>query len=252
MVEQLLKDRILAVKKEFDKEFRLWAVTRQIFEISHYSIYEERSIIDEDYVKIGYSHIIERYFFTKQKGTKYYDHIGLGSYYGKGLAFGEIKYIMNNLIKREREVIYIEEIEIYNKLNDLIKNFKMADLVILTNPVNISKFVDMDNFILKNEGTLWGYYRDIPLYWTSELPKNEYYLFNKNIGILNILKDADIKITEINKSEYESIIRDIPKLTKEELKNQIRVNANEVIKFILTEKKDNIIKIIKCKPLQQI
>lgn len=53
------------------------------------------------------------------------------------------------------------------------------------------------------------------------------------MGKIIVNTDAHIDISEISPSEYDSIIENIPTMTKDELKHYIRIKANEVIKFDL-------------------
>ncbi len=245
MNELLSYIRITEIRDEFKKEFYKWAVTREIFDVTHYTmIFHDLSISDEEFVKIGYSQIIPRAFFIDSKGITYYDHIGIGSNYGKGLAFGEINYILTNFIKKYSEETKIDEPDIIKILNGIDKLTYSGDLIILTSPANISIYEDNINFKYHNIGSLWGYYNDIPIYWSPAISRNEYYIFNRSIGKIVIKTDINIDVSDIEKSEYDSIIEDIPQLTKEELKNKVRIKANEVIKFKLDEEeKPNVIRL---------
>lgn len=232
MNKMLSSVRIEEIKDEFKKEYYKWAVTREIIDVTHYSkVSPYVSVVDEEFIRIGYSHIIPRAFFIESIGNTYYDHKGIGSNYGKGLAFGEINYVLNNFIKKYSEETKIDKSVIINILNGIDKLYYGGDLVILTSPVNISTYMGIDNFKFQNIGSLWGYYNDMPLYWSPVISKNEYYIFNRNIGKIIIKIDINIDVSDIDESEYDSIIKNIPKFTKKDLKNHIRVKVNEVIKF---------------------
>lgn len=239
MVEKLLYEIIKSVKEDFYKEFIQWAVTRLIFDTRKYPIYTDEENADTEYVRIGYSHLIEKNFFTEQKGPTYYDYKGLGSYYGKGVAFGEIRYILTNYLEKSKNVIEINKSEIFCTLSQIINIKSNYRKVILTHPSNISEFTDKPKFILENKGALWGHYKGIPLYWTTELAKNKFFIFSKDLGKIIVKSDANMEISEIDKSDYGKIIRNNPHLTKDELINYVRVVSGEVIKFLYQKSYEN-------------
>jgi len=239
MVEKLLYDKIQSVKKDFNEEFKQWAVTRLIFDTRKYPIYTDEENADTEFVRIGYSHLIERNFFTEQKGPTYYDYRGLGSYYGKGVAFGEIRYILNNYLEKIKNVIKIDKSELFGTLSQIINVQGNYRMVILIHPSNISEFTNNPNFIFEKKGALWGYYKDIPVYWTTELANNQLYIFRNDIGKIIVKSNANIEVSEIDKSDYGNIIRNNPHLTKNELINYVRVASGEEIKFLYQQSYEN-------------
>ena len=122
MVENLLYHRIQSVKRDFYEEFKQWAVTRMIFDTRKYPIYIDKENADAEYVRIGYNHLIERNFFTEQKGSTYYDYEGLGVYYGKGVAFGEVRYILTNYLEKIKNIVEINKSEIFDTFSRIINN----------------------------------------------------------------------------------------------------------------------------------
>ena len=239
MVEKILPDRIQSVKSDFYEEFKQWAVTRLIFDIRKYPIYTDEENADAKYVRIGYSHIIERNFFTEQKGSTYYDYKGLGSYYGKGVAFGEIRYILTNYLEKIKNVTEVDTSKLFSTLSQIIDVQGNYRLVILIHPSNISEFISNPNFKLEKKGAIWGHYKDVPVYWTTEIENNQFYIFGNDIGKIIVKNPANIEVLEIDKSDYGKIISNNPKLTKDELINYVRVVSGEDIKFLYQRSYEN-------------
>ena len=68
---------------------------------------------------------------------------------------------------------------------------------------------------------------------------------NKKIGSLLIKKDLEVKIKEISKNEYEKVLKSLPQFKREELKEKVRVLADELIRFELNVKKVAVIAHVK-------
>lgn len=240
MRNELRSEKITESIQEFETEFHKWDVMRNVFKTIHLPNFKI-SNLDEDFVKIGYSHIIPRNFFTDPTGKVYYDNKGIGSHYGKGLAFGEIKYILNvleNKIDEEDEKIR-EKSDVTSCISAMFNTYPDVDFGVLANPTIISDFINLENFKLTYEGTIWGYYANRPLYWTPEVPKNIVYIIDRNLGKLFIKEDIKMEVQEIHLSEYEKVLNDVKSLSITDLPNMIRVKANELIYFKERDKHRN-------------
>jgi hypothetical protein len=231
----LLNERVRQIKEEFSNTFYKWAVMRDIFRSSSHLLHDEEDYKDDKFIKIGYNNIILRGFFIENKGDTYYDHIGLGLNYGKGLALGEARYIINNFIDSDDSFLEVTKKDIFEHLSEVIKKIDIVNNVILTHPINIPNFVGESNFILENVDFLWGHYCGVPLYWTTEMSQNKYYLINKNIGKIVIKNDINLDISEIDASEYENIIENNPNMIYKHLEDYVRVKANEVMLFDINQ-----------------
>lgn len=237
MVRELLAKKIDEVKIDFISSFETWAVTRKIFDVSHNNKFISK-VNENEFVRIGLSHIIEREWFTKPTGTIYYDHKTMGGNYGKSIAFGETKYILSELNGHKQNMFYIETHEVIKTINEIIDKKPHNDLVILTNPVSITQLIGHDNYKIIMKAPLWGYYSDtmIPIYFTPEIQHGVIYIFNKNVGSILIKEDANITVSEIKISEHEKIKADISELKEKNLLEYVRVRPFELIKYIHNEK----------------
>jgi hypothetical protein len=56
-------------------------------------------------------------------------------------------------------------------------------------------------------------------------------LINKNIGTLLISKELSADILDIDESEYELVLKNIPSLKRSDLPEKIRFIADELIRF---------------------
>lgn len=236
MRDRLSDKRISEVSTEFNNKFKTWATARQIFDVVYVdNLQSDEDVQNDDFVKIGLNRIIKRDFFTEDKGDIFYDHIGIGMHYGKSIAVGEMTSVYNIMMDC-KDVIEFNKKGITNYLNKFINgNRDIDDLVILMSPANFTTFWGDNEFTVVNRKSLWGFINRIPMYWTPIIPRDTFYIFKKNIGKIIVKIDAHIDISEISASEYDSIIENIPTMTKDELENYIRVKANEVIKFSLRE-----------------
>lgn len=229
MRERLSDKRISEVSTKFNNTFRRWATAREIFEVIY--VDDLQDVQNDDFANIGINQILDRNFFTEPKGTTFYDHSGIGSGYGKNMALTEMKYIYNIMADRE-DVIGLNREAMTDYLCKFINgNSDTEGLAILMSPVNMTTFWGNNEFTHINRKSLWGTINNIPMYWTPEVPKDMFYIFKKNIGKIIVKTDAYIDISEISESDYDSIIEQIPTVTKDKLRNRIRVKAIEVIKF---------------------
>lgn len=245
MNNSLSSNRINESITEFKDEFHKWAFTRLFFNVKHYPQYKNQiKIQDDEYVRIGYNQILPRNFFIESRGDTYYDHKGIGSNYGKGLAFGETKYIINILDSNIFEEITRKKDEVTSVLSAKFYTYPDVDFGIISNPTIISDFINYDKFKLDYKGSIWGYYGGKPLFWTPEIPQNEVYLVSRKFGTIYIKEDPNMVVQEIHRSEYSKILEDIETLTIIDLPKMVRVKAYEVIHFKVQEElKKSVIKI---------
>lgn len=235
MRDRLSGKRISEVSTEFNNVFRRWATAREIFDVVYVDPQSDEDVQNDDLAKIGINQILNRNFFTEQKGDTFYDHTGIGLGYGKSIALGEMRYVFNIMVECI-DVIELNKKEMTNYLYKFINgNSDIDNLVILMSPVNMTTFWGDNRFTVVNRKSLWGFINDIPMYWTPVIPRDMFYIFKKNMGKIIVKTDAYIDISEISESDYDSIIENIPTMTKDKLKNYVRVKGNEVIKFGLRE-----------------
>ena len=232
MRNELSSDKIAESTRELNSEFQKWDVMRNLFE----TIYSPRftiPILEKDFVRVGYSHIIHRNFFADVSGTTYYDNKRLGANYGKGIAFGETKYVLNvleNKIDKEDEK-QCEKSDVTSKIAALFNSYPDVRFGILANPTIIRDFMNEEEFRMKYSDTLWGLFNDRPLYWNPEISKNIVYLVDRDLGTLYVKENITMEVHEIHPSEYDGVLKDIDTLSITDLPNMVRIKAYELIYF---------------------
>lgn len=232
MSNKLLRSKVCESITEFSSEFKKWGVMRSIFETINW---DSLSIpkLEKDFIKIGYSHIIPRNFFTKFTGTTYYDNKGIGSNYGKGLAFGETKYILNILEKKIDKKDYHRRTKsrVSDLMSALFNSYPDVRFAILANPGIISYLMNEKEFSRKYSDTRFGTFNDRPLFWNPEISKSVVYLVDRDLGTLYVKKDVTMEVQEIKSSEYETILKNVDDLSRLDLPNMVRVKSYELIFF---------------------
>lgn len=232
MISELKKEKIAETKVEFFTEFERWDVMRNIFETLCPPRFP-RGVHKNDFIRIGYNHIILRNFFTDVTDTTYYDNARLGSNYGKGIALGETKYVLNIIENKIDEDDYkqCEKSRITSLIAALFNTYPSVRFGILANPTIISDFMNEEEFRMRHKDTMWGLFNDRPLYWNPEISKNLVYLVDRDLGILYVKQNITMEVQEIHSSEYDSILKDIDTLSIADLPNMVRIKAYELIYF---------------------
>jgi len=232
MSNALSREKITESIREFETEFDKWDVMRNVFKTVKYVNFKIQNI--EDFVRVGYSQIIPRNFFIDFTGDTYYDNKGIGSNYGKGIASGETKYILNileNKIDKEDEK-QCDKKNLTSYISTIFYTYPDVYFGILANPTIITEVINKNQFKITPKRThIWGYINDRPLFWSPEIPRNVVYLIDRNIGTFIIKQDITMEIQEILSSEYEQVLKDIPSLKSKDLENMVRVKAYEIIYF---------------------
>jgi len=231
---ELSEKQIQEAGNSFNENFDKWAVFRKIFNVK--KIGGTRIRKTDDFVTIGFNHIVERDWFTNYTGTTYYDHTTLGMTRGKGVALGESRYILNQIndvVSKLEVSIHVQKEDIINSIFRRIQNNQKSSLAILANPTIISLLLNEEQFKLTGEVNIWGYYHDVPVMWSPEVEKCSVYIINRNAGLIIVKEDRFFKVSELDISEYDKILSDIDTLTLADLPLSVRVTAKETIKFSL-------------------
>lgn len=240
MKNNLRADKIRESITEFNLEFQKWDVMRHLFKtytLPHFEVSE----LEKDFVRIGYSHIIPRNFFTDIQGETYYDNEGIGSNYGKGIAFGETKYILNILENKIDKEDYrqSEKTTITSLISALFNTYPDTRFAILANPIIVSSFMDRKQFGMIPSDSMWGLFNDRPLYWNPEIQTNIVYLVDRDLGKLYVKEDVKMEVQEVLPSEYDGILKDVNTLSITDLPNMIRIKASELIYFKVRDSNRN-------------
>ncbi len=245
---ELSKKQIEEARNSFNENFNKWAVFRKIFNVK--KIGETRIKKTDDFVTIGFNHIVERDWFSNYTGTTYYDHTTLGMTRGKGVALGESRYILNQIndvVSKLEVSIQVQKDDISHSIYRRIQNNNQKNsLAILANPTIISSLLNEEQFKLTGEVNIWGYYHDVPVMWSPEVEKKSVYIINRNAGLIIVKEDRFFKVSELDISEYDKILSDIDTLTLADLLISVRVTAKETIKFSMSPNLPLIIQKITC------
>lgn len=253
MSYELSEKQIQETIKSFNESFKKWSVFRYVFKVV--IMKDELHKIKDDYVTIGFNHVMGKKWFSDLTGDTYYDHESLGMTRGKGVALGETRYILNqiNEIVEKMEIsIHVPKPDITQSLLRTIRSNKNIDLVILVHPSLITSIMDDDNFKIINRVGILGYFLDVPVIWSPEVQKESVYVLNRNVGLINVKQDSSLEILDLDVSEYGQILKDIDTLTMEELPSMVRVIAKETIKFTLRSDQPLIMRKIKCSDLDNM
>lgn len=247
MKYELSEKQIQEARNSFNENFDKWAVFRNIFDVVKIGATRIRKT--DDFVTIGFNHIVERDWFTNYTGTTYYDHTTLGMTLGKDVALGESRYILNQIndvVSTWEVSIHVQKDDIINSIYRRIQNNPKSSLAILANPTIISSLLNEEQFKLTGGVNIWGYYYDVPVMWSPEVEKSSVYIINRNAGLLIVKEDRFFKVSELDISDYYKILSDIDTLTRADLPLRVRVTAKETIKFSIEPKLPLIIQKITC------
>ena len=186
MSYELSEKQIQEAGNSFTENFDKWAVFRKIFNVI--KIEDTRIRKTDDFVTIGFNHIVKRDWFTNHTGSTYYDHTTLGMTRGKGVALGESRYILkqiNDIVSKLEVSTHVQKDDIINSIFSRIQNIK-NNIAILANPTIISSLLNEDQFKLSGEVNIWGYYHNVPVMWSPVVEKDSIYIINRNAGSIII------------------------------------------------------------------
>ena len=229
MISELSKVRIAKTQKAFSVSFQKWTVFQEIFYVK--KVPNDPRFTLDDYMTIGFRHIMKKYWFMDETGSTYYDCESLGRTRGKGVALGEAKYILNVLDGNIDTVLHLNKNELLSSISSLIQ--EKTNILVIINPSLITSFLDSEDFKIIGQDYIWGYFNDVPIYWSPQVDKNSVYILEKEVGSIQIKDGPSLEITEVNPSEYEKILAANDELTLDELIEMIRVSAKEIIRFDL-------------------
>jgi hypothetical protein len=206
-------------------------------------------------LRLGMNLIIERIWFVDYKGETSYSVMGLGSMQGKDLALKETELIINEIMGSTTEKNLISS---NSSLNEEYLNKGISSLIskgfactsILTNVHEVMNFWYFKGFegVTRRLDAPFGFegtYKGIPVYWTNSMPENRTLILNRNVGELLIGKKMSANVLEIKPEEMDSVIKNIPTLSRDDLEEKVRLVADEFIKFNM--QKQNAFWVIKTK-----
>lgn len=250
-----IKDRPISEKRSKEvvdkliQTVRIDSLVRRVLKVRSISTEEAK----EEFLKFGISLIVDKAFFVdEEEGDEtYYSYQGIGYEEGQSIAEGEAKELFKTLNQFEdKNRIDIGENFTYSLIDDGINKLKEHHLkcdFIISNIHDIFEFWHMSKSlfdgVIKSENVirqtprLEGYYKDIPVYWNRLLPRGKIILMDStSLGDFIVKRDINAKITEINDSEKDTIMQALPELRNVNLKEKVRLYADEVVKIKITNK----------------
>lgn len=253
---ELSRDRVKFVIEEMIGRFNETAIGRQIVRPVVLGKDDIRSG-ETGFVSFGFNHIVDKIWFVDGSfdGTSY-GYQGLGDDYGKGIAEAETKYIMERIFETcgSNKLVFegvILPSDIFRAL-ELLRKSNVHANILLANVREHLQFWQYPNLIAKGRlrvpRQLSGYDYDIPIEFFRGLPDGTMLVANSyELGEL-LIKQSIIdtaRISNIDPSEYEEILRDIPGLALEQLPEKVRIFVAETIKVSITN--PNAVVILQCK-----
>lgn len=213
------------------------ALSRRVVNIRH-------STIGEGFLRVGVNLIVDRIWFVDyvEKET-YYSYEEIGWEEGRRIAFTETKMVIESILDKigqERTISTATEMreeDLERAIAELKKSGFNCDAII-TDVRGTLGFWHWGGFLGASNAKPrpFGYegtYSRIPVYWSNFVPDKTTLLLNRNIGDLIVKQDIAVEISDIREGEVEDVMRSIPSLDKEKLREKIRIKADEVIKFDL-------------------
>jgi hypothetical protein len=217
------------------ESFRNAATSRSIVNV-------KREDLTGDFLRLGFNLIIDKIWFVEleEQGT-YYAYEDLGIAEGKEIGLSESRMVIESIMReadiKENRIKRSERLnEDLDKALSLLKDRTYNCDAILIN-INDAMSFWLGNFELfegkrsTSSFGLEGYYAKIPLYWSNSVPDKTILLINKNIGDFLVKKEIHADLLEINEEEVENILRSLPNLDREKLREKVRLAAEEVISF---------------------
>jgi hypothetical protein len=205
------------------------------------------------FVWMGFNHIIDRIWFVESDfdGT-YYGYEGIGSGYGRGIADSETNYIVTQILDecKERRIGFKDEIHPSDILRSLefLEQSEIEAKIILVDIKNHLQLWRYRNLMARGQlrvpMAFSGYNRDIEIHFFRGMPEGTSIITDpEKLGELLIKQSIEqvARISDIENSEREETLRDIPSMTPEMLYEKVRLLAYETVKVNIINPKAAVI-----------
>ncbi len=233
-----------AIFAELHEEFASRAVGRKVLRVIPPEN-DSTQAPEDDFRKIGINEIEDRVWFVDlPPGSGAYSTHGIGAGYGQGMAEAENRAVIGKLIEAfssipglsYKETLSPEALDAGVKM---LANNGLKPTVVLT---NVDDFLNLGHFpgFVKPTATVpllrtkSGY--EIPVLESTEIPDDTAFLIDSGaVGALVLKQDVTVAISEIAEEETPEILRAIPDLKAEQLKERVRVRVEEVFRVDIDE-----------------
>jgi hypothetical protein len=242
----LSKKRIDFIIDEMIQKFNDSLVGRKIVKPVNLTK-DDKESKEADFVTYGFNSIVDRIWFVD--GTfdgSTYSYQGIGADFGLGLAESETAYIVNNILHHEAitTVLFDEPIkppDIQNSLN-ILKGRNKNPTLLLANIRDELQLWHYREFQARGRicipNTFSRLKNDVEINFLRSLPDGtSIILDSSDLGQLLIKKriEETATITDIEESDYERILKEIPTLKAEQLCEKVRVLMYETIKLKIND-----------------
>lgn len=240
---EISETRRKKVIENITNSFFYSAISRRIVNLERVESTDKK--FNERFGRLGLSHIVDRIWFVDPPSPiirTYYSYDSLGETEGKEIGLSETKMVVDsilanaatkeNIVKRGEEL----EEEDLNRAIAVMKEREQACESILISIPDVKEFWMKEFKLFKiyrssNIFGLEGYYDGIPVYWSNALSEGTTITLNKNVGTLLIKKELTAQLLNIMPTEYGEILKALPQFRREDLKEKIRLTADELILF---------------------
>jgi hypothetical protein len=233
-------------------EFNKTAIGRKAVSLKHVDT-------TDGLLRLGFNLIVDKIWFVDYVGETAYAYDTLGYMEGKSIALSETDMIVKKILSETS--IEENKLELDSGITEdsvakgisILSERGLTCNTILTNVHEILSFWWFRKFKgvssrAESPFGFEGYYGNPQVYWANSIPDNTTLLLNENIGELLIGKDLSADIREIEENEVESILNSIKNLSRNDLKEKVRLIADETIRFDVKRKDASVI--IKSKKIQ--
>lgn len=242
---RLSDNRVRHVVTEMISSFNQSAIGRKL--VRPVALPTDDARKEEDgFVSLGFNHISDKIWFVDGvfDDTSYSCEL-MGRNYGEGLAESETSYITKCILEKcgENEIQYSQEIrpsDILQSLEHLGEHGFQGKLVLADIESHINLWKHRNLLLhgqLKVPKSFSGYAFDTEICFFRGLPKGTLIIADSDsLGELLIKQSVEetASISEIQESEKQKTIEEIPTLTLDTLDEKVRILAYETIRANIT------------------
>lgn len=229
------------IVEEVSKSFFDTAIGRKIVDV-------EYTQANNSFRRIGVNIILDKVFVVDIPSSRiqdtYYSHEGLGLRVGREIALSETKMVVDSILSIEFSEDNVIERPKEWRENDLLAAMKRLEErnqrcdSILTS-ISDQKVFWLSEFKFfkwvgdrtKSTFGLEGHFKDVPVYWSNYVPDGTIMFLNKGVGTLLVKKDISTQILKLQEEEFGKIEKDFTQFRGEELREKVRMVAEELVTF---------------------
>lgn len=242
---EISESRVKSIVNEMIGRFRETAAMRSLVNTV---VLEKNNnqYAEEEFYSIVIDQVTDKIWFVDGifKGSSY-SFQDIGKEYGEGMGEAESSFILQSLLENcsSRKLTFegtLKPSDILRAL-ELLEESKIHADTVMINAREYTQLVSYRN--LSQRGKLCipaafsGYDGDVPIEVSRGLPEGTVLLADTNkLGELLIKQSIaeTARVTNINPSEYQSILEESPELTAKQLPEKVKVSILETVKLNIT------------------